>query len=402
MVKAQVITDDVIFFLQDSTTKAIAQDVIEKYENIYAQIFDGGVEEAANFLKTTMYTKIVVVDASKSSLIASDVEKLTNVCSPETTIIILGKVNDVSIFRDLMKLNIADYLVKPLNFDILTRALNDAMKRDTQRKRSGKIIGFMGVKGGVGTSTLVTNSAYALANVRQKKVALIDGDIFFGHIPLMLDLRLSHALSDAIENPERIDDIFLEQAMSSYGNHLRILSSEEPLHGEPILSDEQHEENFNTLINTLKSKFHYILLDMPRHSIKLWKNIASEANMLFITTDLSAPSLRDLVRIKNVLAEESPTLRLFTLVNQIRPKETLALSKFEKYLGSSVDLTIPYFSQADHALNMGVPLSSTNSNYLSYIQKILERISGEQKVDYQSPLLSTSLVDTILSKLKLK
>ncbi len=398
MAKTQVITDDVIFFLQDSATKTIAQDVVDKFENLYAQILDGGVEEASNFLKTTMYTKVVVVDASRSTLITSDVEKLMSVCAPETTVIILGKVNDVSIFRDLVKLNVADYLVMPLNFDILMRSLNEALRKESQRKRSGKIIGFMGVKGGVGASTLAINSAYVLANIRQKKVALIDGDIFFGHVPLMLDLRLSHALSDALENPERIDDIFLEQAMSAYGNHLRILSSEEPLHGEPILSDEQQEENFNILINSLKSKFHYIMVDIPRHAIKLWKNIAVEANMMFIVTDLSTPSLRDLVRIKNVLAEESPTLRLFVIVNHTRLKESLSLKKFEKYLGNSVDLVIPHFPQADKALNYGIPLASTMASYSTYIDQVLSLISGEHKAPF-SLFTQNSIFSRFLKKL---
>jgi pilus assembly protein CpaE len=375
--KSQVVTDDIIFFLQDHTTKAIAEEVIGKLENTFGKVFDGGVSEATNFLKTTMYSKIIVVDASKSSLMISDVEKLMHVCSPDATVIIIGQANEISLFRDLIKLNVSDYIIKPLNFDILMRTIVDALKREPYQKRVGKVVSFLGVKGGVGTTMLTTNCAHVMANVRQRKVALVDGDIFFGHVPLMFDLRLSHALSDALENPERIDDIFLDQAMAAYGNHLRILSSEEPLHGDPVINDEQQEQNFRSLIHTLKTKFHYVMIDLSRHTLRLWKNIMLESNMMFLVTDLSTPGLRDLVRIKSVLTDEAPTLRFFIIVNHIRQRESLPLHKFEKYLGASVDLVIPYFPQAEKSINFGVPLSSSTASYQSYINQIIRVLSGE-------------------------
>src|SRR5476649_1657057 len=176
---------DVVCFTQDDETNGALVEAISRLGEVQSKIYSGDVTRAIEYTKSSARAKILCVDCSKRDLLISDVEKLMEFCPPDTSVVILGERNDVSIFRDLMKLNISDYLVKPVGADILSRSLSGALKLETndnlaRRKRSGKVILFLGSIGGVGTTTLATNTATILAAEMGKKVVLIDADFQFG------------------------------------------------------------------------------------------------------------------------------------------------------------------------------------------------------------------------------
>lgn len=178
---------DVVCFTQDDATNTAMVEAISRLGDVQFKIYSGDVTRAAEYTKSSARAKVLCVDCSKRDLLISDVEELMEFCPPDTNVIILGERNDVSIFRDLMKLNISDYLVKPASADILTRSLSLALKLETneslaKKKRSGKVILFLGTVGGAGTTTLATNTATVLASEIGKKVVLIDGDFQFGNV----------------------------------------------------------------------------------------------------------------------------------------------------------------------------------------------------------------------------
>ena len=219
---------DIVCFTQDEATTEVLTEAISRLGEIPYKIYPGDVKRAGEYIKSAAHAKVLCVDCCRRDLLISDVEALMEFCPPDTNVVILGEKNDVSIFRDLMKLHISDYLVKPVSADILARSFGIALKIDSgahepKRRRTGKVILFLGVAGGTGTTTIATNTAIILANEMGKKVVLIDADFQFGTVTHLLDLKTSHALHDALESPDRIDDLFLEQAMGVYGERLRVL-----------------------------------------------------------------------------------------------------------------------------------------------------------------------------------
>lgn len=379
MEKTYTLTEDILFFIEDEETRSVASTVVSNLENLSCRILSGGIEEATLHLRTSMFSKMLVVDCSKSTIIVSDMQKLINVCSPETTILVIGTRNDIGLFRDLISINVVDYLVKPLNPSILMRSLADALHKNVHRKRTGKVIAFIGAKGGIGTTTITANTAYVFSSTSARKIALIDANLYFGHISMMLDLSLSHALSESLESPDRVDDIFLDQAMPSYGQYLRVLSSEENFYGSLPLNEQQIMENFEILINTLRDKFHYVIIEFPRYSINLWRSLSHLADFVFLVTDMSVPSLRDLVKIRALLTEDVPSLKLFVVNSQIQDKSYLLPEKFEKYIGMPIEITIPFDAKADKAMNLGTPLASLSPHYQSNITALINIITGTEK-----------------------
>jgi pilus assembly protein CpaE len=313
-------------------------------------------------------------------------------CPPDTNVIILGERNDVSIFRDLMKLNISDYLVKPASPDILARSLSLGLKLETnetlaRKKRSGKVILFLGTIGGSGTTTLATNTAVTLASELGKKVILIDADFQFGNVRTLLDLPASHALHDALESPDRIDDIFLEQSMGVYGDRLRVISAEEPLH-EYIEMDQERLTNLDQLIDLITTKFHYVIIDACRHHPVVWRYFNRHASTVFFVSGLNITSLRDTLRISSVLTEEKDSKTHSVILNHTREKDTINIERFEELLGRKVDIDIPYNAMAPEAADLGIPLVTKSHGYRADIEKVIEAITGVSIRKNQAPFLA--------------
>lgn len=392
---------DVVCFTQDNETSAALVEALSRLGEVQSKIYLGDVTRAIEYTKSSARAKVLCVDCSKRDLLISDVEELMEFCPPDTNVIILGERNDVSIFRDLMKLNISDYLVKPVSADILARSLSQGLKLETneslaKKKRSGKVILFLGTVGGVGTTTLATNTATILASEMSKKVVLIDGDFQFGNVRTLLDLPASHALHDALESPDRIDDVFLEQSMGVYGERLRVISAEEPLH-EKIEMDHERLANLDQLMDLITTKFHYVIVDLCRHHPLMWRYFNRHASTVFFVSGLTITSLRDTLRISSVLTEEKDSKTHAVILNHTREKETIGVDRFEDLLGRKVDIEIGYNSMAVEAADLGIPLAIKSHGYRADINKVIEAITGVNLRKNQAPFL-TKIAKSIMGR----
>lgn len=392
MSKVEFENHEIACFTQDNETSTSLSEAIARLGEIQHKIYPGDVTRAIEYTKSAAHAKVLCVDCSQRDLLISDAEKLMEFCPPDTNIIILGERNDVSIMRDLMKLNVSDYLVKPVGPDILARSFSAALKLETQetlarRKRSGKVILFLGTTGGCGVTTLATNTATILAGEMGKKVVLIDADFQFGNVRTLLDLQASHALRDALESPDRIDDLFLEQSMGFYGERLRVISAEEPLH-EHIEMDEEHLLNLDPLMELIITKFHYIIVDLCHHHPLLWRYFSRHANSIFLVSGLNITSLRDTLRIASILGEEKDVKTHSVILNHTREKDTIGIERFEELLGRKIDVDVPYNPMAPEAADLGIPLATKNHNYRLDLDKIIEIITGVSIRKNQAPFLA--------------
>jgi pilus assembly protein CpaE len=392
---------DIACFTEDEETQSAMAEAISRIGEYHYKIYPGNIERAVEYIKSAARSKVVCVDCSKRDLLISDVEKLMEFCPPDTNIIILGDRNDVSIFRDLMKLNISDYLVKPATAEILFRSFSSALKLESndalaRRKRTGKVILFLGTIGGCGTTTLATNTAVTLAGDMGKKVVLLDADFQFGNVRTLLDLPASHALHDALESPDRIDDVFLEQSMGVYGDRLRVIGAEEPLH-EFIEMDQERLSNLDQLMELITTKFHYIIVDLCRHHPAVWRYFNRYASTVFFVSSLNITSLRDTLRMSSTLTEEKDSKTLSIILNHTREKDTIGIERFEELLGRKVDIDISYNPMAPEAADLGIPLAIKNHSYRADIDKILESITGVSVRKNQAPFL-TKIAKSIMGK----
>jgi pilus assembly protein CpaE len=137
----------------------------------------GGIAKAIEYLSEQRSPHTLIVDISGIDLPLSQIQILADVCEPGTTVIAIGDHNDVGLYRDLVEAGVSNYIVKPLTRELLTKALAPkANSGEVGRAvlKLGKMVSFIGARGGVGATTLAANLAWHLANRQSRRVALVD------------------------------------------------------------------------------------------------------------------------------------------------------------------------------------------------------------------------------------
>ena len=222
-------------FVCDEATADMLRPIAVEHGWSPEKVNKGGLRNAVQSLSVSASPNILFVDLCESADPLNDINALAEVCEPGTIVIAAGTVNDVRLYRDLVASGIHDYLLKPFTVDQLRDA--SSMPRRSCRARAAKpqadkphvMAAVIGVRGGVGASTLATSLAWMMGEKAQRSTALLDLDVHFGTGALALDLEPGRGLTDAIENPSRIDGLFIERAMVRANERLSVLSAEAPI-----------------------------------------------------------------------------------------------------------------------------------------------------------------------------
>jgi pilus assembly protein CpaE len=306
-------------------------------------IMRGGIIKAIEYLSAQRSPNLLIVDISGIDLPLSQMHNLADVCEPGVTVIAIGDRNDVGLYRDLTEAGVADYIVKPVTRELLAKALaprNSAGELGRATLKLGKMVALIGARGGVGTTTLAVNLAWHLANRQARRVALVDLDLQSGDCTLMLNLKPTPGLRDALANPLRIDTLLLERLMTPYGERLFVLGSEEPLQEDLQLT----VSAVDTLFTVLRSQFHYVVVDVPRIPAAPYRRALDVADLRVMVADQTMRSVRDTVRLRTVLGEGGAERRNIIVVNRGGEggHHALTLKDMSGVLGARPNNVIPF------------------------------------------------------------
>ncbi len=383
MVDANANPIQLMAFLEDAKDIEVIREAfkVTNMENI--DVIQGGVKEAIDFFSHQRSPQYLIIDISKSDLPVSDLSRLSEVCEPGISLIAVGKKNDVGLYRDLMKLGIFEYVVSPLLFEIIGRALKHMILGEEKGKgstsQSGKIIAVAGARGGVGSTFIATNLAAILASEKFRRVAIVDLDLHFGTVSLYLDIKPSYGLKAALEEPERVDQGFLERLLLPVNEHLYALISEEPL-----------EESLNyrvdgvlNLLKFLEKLFHYVIVDVPHYSNESTLAVLENAKIMVLVTDPSLAGLRDSGRFLRLFGEEGVDHRAIFVMNKFEAfrKGEVSISDYEEALNFKINHKIPYDSLIPmECVNQGKTLVGEENLLADSIRKIANEVQGVKEV----------------------
>lgn len=349
-------------FVADDVTREIITRVAAERGWPNSSIQAGGVSAAARALAIVDPPKVLMVDISDSDDPVADIKALIGMLEAETKVVVLGTINDVGFYRYMLSVGAADYLLKPITSEAVREALSKAEAGPTQGQRTaGRLIVFTGARGGVGTSTLATSCAWITANSFGRQVALVDLDLQFGTIALSLDLEPSAGLREALSDPDRIDDLFLERAIVTSGERLSILGGEEPFDEAP--SYDSHA--VLKLIGALTPKFDYVFVDLPGRLAVAHPDLLTMASELVVVCDLSLASLRDTNRLRRFFKTAGCAGKVSIVANLVGSgrKGQLTKAEFEKGLDGQIDHLVPLDEKgAAKAANLGIPLPTTRKS----------------------------------------
>jgi pilus assembly protein CpaE len=325
----------------------------------------GGLRNAVQSLSITASPNILLVDLSESGDPLNDINALAEVCEPGTIVVAVGQINDVRLYRDLIASGIHDYLLKPLSPNQVRDSLAQAQTvfstpkaHDGGTTRQHISTAVIGTRGGVGASTIATSLAWLFSNDHKLPTALLDLDIHFGTGALCLDLEPGRGLTDAIENPSRIDGLFIERAMIRANDNLAILSAEAPINS-PLLTD---GAAFMQLEEEFRQAFEMTVIDMPRNMLINFPQLVADVNLVVLVTEMTLASARDAIRILSWLKSHAPHARVLVIANKAQTGlSEISKADFEASIETKIQLSIPYdIKAASMAAKLGQTFADAN------------------------------------------
>jgi pilus assembly protein CpaE len=328
----------------------------------HGRINKGGLRNAVQALSVSASPSILFVDLSECGDPLNDIGALAEVCEPGTVVIAAGHVNDVRLYRDLVNSGIQDYLLKPLNPEQLREAFSQAQlvlagprAAEPVVDRPHMMTAFIGVRGGVGASSLAASIAWQLSEKQRRSTAFLDLDVHFGTGALALDLEPGRGLTDAIENPGRIDGLFIERAMVKANEKLAVLSAEAPMNT-PMMSD---GTAFFQLQEEMKQAFECTIIDLPRTMVIQHPHLLYDVSTVVVVTEFTLAATRDTIRILSWLKSNAPQAGVIVVANRVPPTGQTEITRkdFETSIERAVDIVVPYDAKlAVQAAKLGKPL----------------------------------------------
>jgi pilus assembly protein CpaE len=307
-------------------------------------VIEGSIAAAQDYISKSAPPNLLIVDIDDVDDPVKSLGELAELCPPEMMVIALGKRNELSLYRDLIELGLTDYLLKPVTLAMLERSLRGEKRPKSGlgsgNKNQAELIAFMGVRGGVGTTTMAGSVAWCLAHLYQKRVALLDLDLQFGNLALSLDLVPAPGLREALEYPSRLDSRLLSTAMLEESARLKVLAAEEPL------LDQMHVAPgaIDTMLNVLRSDFDFIVADLPRVLSEENRRMMTLAGTVGLVTDLSLAAARDLLRLSDFAKTMTPSARHMIVANYVGAKHRgeIAKADFERVTALEIAHVVPF------------------------------------------------------------
>jgi pilus assembly protein CpaE len=348
----------------------------------------GGLRNAVQSLSVAASPNILMVDLSESGDPLNDINALAEVCEPGTVVIAIGQVNDVRLYRDLLASGIHDYLLKPLSASQLRDALTHAKTvfaspkaNDPDAAKRHISTAVVGTRGGVGASTLATSLAWLFSADHKLPTALLDLDVHFGTGALSLDLEPGRGLTDAIDNPSRIDGLFIERAMIRANENLAILSAEAPINA-PLMTD---GSAFVQLEEEFRHAFEMTVIDLPRNMLINFPHLLADVNVVVLATEMTLASARDTIRILSWLKTNAAHAQPVVVANKVQPgMAEISKADFEASIERKIDFTVPYdVKAACNAAKLGQTFADANrgSKAGQTIRQLAERVIGATDED---------------------
>ncbi len=355
-------------FVCDDTTVEALRPIATELGWSVDKINKGGLRNAVQTLSVSASPQVLFVDLSESGDPLADINGLAEVCEPGTVVIAAGQVNDVRLYRDLVASGIQDYLLKPLGPDVLRDAfahaqamLNAPKQSEASADRPHCAAAVIGTRGGVGASTIATSLAWLLSDKESRSTALLDLDVHFGTGALALDLEPGRGLTDAIENPSRIDGLFIERAMVKASEKLAVLSAEAPI-ASPVQTD---GVAFYQLQEEMRAAFECTVMDLPRHMLVQHPALMNDVGVAVVVTELTLAAARDSIRLLSWLKSNAPGTQVFVVANRVHPGAGLEITRkdFEGSIERKIDYTLPFDQKlAAQAAKLGKPLAEAGKN----------------------------------------
>src|ERR1700753_937657 len=353
----------------------------------------GGMAAATEAYRTAPTPNVIIPEPEGRNDILTGLDHLATVCDSGTRVIVIGRLNDVALYRELVRRGVSDYQIAPINALDVVRSVCGLFSAP-EAKAVGRIIAVVGAKGGVGASTIAHNVAWAIARGLALDSVVADLDLAFGTAGLDYNQDPPQGIADAVFSPDRVDTAFIDRLLSKCTDHLSLLAA-------PATLERVYDfgaEAFDSIFDTLRTSMPCIVLDVPHQWSGWTKRALVSADDILV---VAAPDLANLRNTKNLIdllkasrPNDRPPLYCLNQVGVPKRPEIRA-SEFAKAIESEPIASIPFdpqmFGAAANNGQMIAEISAGHRTTEMFLQ-MAQRLTGrgetkKPKGSFLSPLL---------------
>jgi pilus assembly protein CpaE len=389
-------------FCESVETAAAVQSAGEdrRLGKAHLKIQMGGMTAALEAYRSAPTPNVIVLEfESLPETVLAGLDSLADLCDPGTRVIVIGRHNDVALYRELVRRGVSDYLIAPVNTLDIVRAVC-GLYSAPDAKPVGRILAVIGAKGGVGASTIAHNVAWSIARDLSLDAVVTDLDLAFGTAGLDYNQDPPQGIADAVFSPDRIDNNFIDRLLSKCSDNLSLLAA-------PATLERVYDfgaDAFDSIFDTLRASVPCIVLDVP-HQWTGWtqRTLLAADDILIV----AAPDLANLRNAKNLIdylkAARVNDHRPFYALNQVgvpkRPE--IKPSDFAKALDSEAAAIIPFEPQLfGTAANNGQMIAEVSGSHkvTETFRQLAQLMTGRSEAKKSKPGLLSPFIQKLRKK----
>lgn len=283
-------------FCEDPKTAEVLQAATadRRLAKSHVSVHLGGASAAvAHYLESPTPNLIIIETTLPRNQMLAELDRLAECCDAGTKVVVVGHMNDVVFYRELLKRGVSEYLIAPVTPMQLIEALSN-LYNDPASDPVGNVIAFIGAKGGVGSSTVCHNAAWAMSEILKSNVVVADLDLAFGTTGLDFNQDPIQGIAEALQSPERLDEVLLDRLLTKCSERLSIFAA-------PVVLDRDYDisaDACDIVLDIVRQNVPFVAVDLP-HTWTPWvKRVLLQADEIVIT---AVPDLANLRNAKNLI-----------------------------------------------------------------------------------------------------
>jgi pilus assembly protein CpaE len=389
-------------FCESVETAAAVQSAGEdrRLGKAHLKIQMGGVTAALEAYRSAPTPNVIILESeSRPDAVLTGLDMLAELCDSGTRVVVIGRHNDVVLYRELVRRGVSDYLIAPVNTLDIVRSIC-GLYSSPDAKPVGRILAVIGAKGGVGASTVAHNVAWSIARDLGLDSVVTDLDLAFGTAGLDYNQDPPQGIADAVFSPDRIDTAFVDRLLSKCSDNLSLLAA-------PATLDRVYDfgaDAFDSIFDSLRATVPCIVLDMPHQWTGWTQRALLAADDILV---VAAPDLANLRNAKNLIdflkAARVNDHRPFYVLNQVgvpkRPE--IKPADFAKALDDQPAAIIPFEPQIfGTAANNGQMIAEVAGNHK--IAEMFRNLAQVMTGRSEAKKSKTSLLSPFIQKFRKK
>lgn len=318
---------------------AAAED--RRFSKVQAKVHMGGAAAAVEAYRDSPTPNVVAVEVQGDrQTILSQLDELAEFCDAGSKVIVIGRVNDIILYRELIARGVSQYLVAP--FDALYFVESIAELYTAPGTTSvGRVFAIYGAKGGVGASTVAHNLAWTISRGMDAATTIADFDLAFGTVGLDFNQDPPQTIAEAVFAKAGFDSAMLERLLTRCSERLSLLAA-------PALLDRTYDVDdggFEPLIDSLRSTVPFNVLDVP-HVWSGWARhalVSADEIAIVATPDLA--SLRNTKSLVDTLRAARPNdaaPKLVMNMTGVPKRPEIAVDEFAKAVEITPTIVLPF------------------------------------------------------------